>query len=322
MATSDPYIGRREAIGVGIEATPGTAVAPQTWVRWLDQSIQPKTNVIENESAMGVVDRVNDSEVSSRWAEGTIGGKVTVDSFGFFLLGMFGTVSTGAADATTGLYPHTFSTKQSSIPTALTVARSTPLGSQRFSYSVIDSLEISAEAGGWVEMSAAIKARAGTSSTETVAFTTEKEFTSKHITLKTAADIASLGAAPVVNAQSLQLTLERSSEAFNPLGTSDTPEYDRGVFEARGEFVVRLTDTQLEEDYLANTRKALSIMLDNEDEGVTFTASKARYRELERSADRDNTVTATVQFYCEFDTSTNSSIVPVLRNTRATYQAA
>jgi hypothetical protein len=120
----------------------------------------------------------------------------------------------------------------------------------------------------------------------------------------------------------LQLTLERSSEAFNPLGTDDAPEFDRGTFEARGEFVVRLTDTQLEADYLANTRKALSITLDNDGEGITFTASKVRYRELERSADRDNVVTATVQFYCEFDTATNAAITPVLSNTKATYQAA
>ena len=146
--------------------------------------------------------------------------------------------------------------------------------------------------------------------------------TSKNITLKTATVVASLGAAPEVDAQSLKLTMERSSEPFNRLGTDDEPVFDRGVFEARGEFVVRLTDTQLEADYLANARKALSITLDNEGEGVTFTASKARYRELERSADRDNVVTATVQFYCEFDTSTNASIVPVLNNTRATYAAA
>ena len=85
MATSKQYIGRREGIGLGIEATPGTAVAPQTWLRWLDQDVQNKTDVIENESAMGVVEKVNDSEVVAKWAEGKIGGKVTEEGVGFLL---------------------------------------------------------------------------------------------------------------------------------------------------------------------------------------------------------------------------------------------
>lgn len=146
MATSDPYIGRKEAIGFGIEATPGTAVAPQVWMRWLDQGLQPKTAVIENESAMGVADKINDSEVVSSWAEGKLGGKVTAESVGFLLLGMFGEVTTGAA--VSGIYPHTFALKQSSIPTALTIARWNPLAPKRHSYGVIDSFELSAEAGG------------------------------------------------------------------------------------------------------------------------------------------------------------------------------
>jgi hypothetical protein len=317
MATADQFIGRRQSIGLGIETTPGTAVAPQTWMRWLDQSIQNKTNVIENESAMGVVDRVNDSAITAKWAEGTVGGKVTVDSIGFLLLGVFGSVSTGAAVA--GVYPHTFSVKQSSIPTTLTVARTSPLDSMRFAYAVVDSLEITAETNDWVQVSSAIKARAGAASSETVAFTTEEEFTSKQIILKTAADVASLGAAAAVSASSLKLVIERDSEAFNPLGTDDQPQFDRGAFEAKGEFVVRLTDTQFETDYLANTRKALSITMTNGTKSLAFTASKVRYRELERSSDKDNVVTATIQFFCEFDTATSKSIDAVLKNTRATY---
>jgi len=320
MATSDPYIGRLEAIGLGIEATPGTSVAPQTWVRWMDQDINPKTTVVENESAIGVVDRVEDSDVTAKWVEGSIGGKVTIETFGFLLLGMFGTVSTG--EAVGGVYPHTFSVKQSSIPTTLTIARKTPLKSERFAYGTIDSLELSVEAGGWLMATAAVKARPGASSSESVAIASETEFTSKHITLKVAADLDGLPAASAVNAQSLKLTMKRDSEAFNPLGTSDLPQFDRGVFEASGEFVIRLTDTQYETDFLANTRKALSIALSNGDDGATFTASKVRYRELEASRDRDNIVTATVQFFCEFDVDEGSSIVPVLNNTRATYAAA
>lgn len=54
--------------------------------------------------------------------------------------------------------------------------------------------------------------------------------------------------------------------------------FDRGTFEARGEFVVRHTDTQYETDFLTNTAKAMSITPDNGDDSLVLTASKMRYR--------------------------------------------
>jgi hypothetical protein len=266
---------------------------------------------------MGVIDRVTDSEPVAKWAEGTIAGKVTSQGIGFLLLGMFGSVSTGAASG--GIYPHTFAHSQSAIPKTLTFALSSPLRSQRHSYAVLDNLEITAESGGWVQFSTGLKARVGATSTETVAFTTEKEFTSKHITVKLAADVASLAGATAIPASRTQVVMERSSEAFNPLGTDDTPEFMRGSFDARGEVTLRMTDDQYETDYLANTIKAMRTTIANGNESLEFTASRVRYRELEVTKDRDNVVTVTIQYYCEFDTATNASIVPVLKNGRTAY---
>lgn len=322
MPTTKPYIGRREAIGLGVEATPGTGVAAQGWLRWLDQDIQPKTNVIENESAMGVVDRVNDSEITNKWAEGTIGGKVTVETVGFLMLGMWGEVVSSAPDAGTGIVTHSYALKQSSEPTALSVTRVTPLKSERFTYGTVESFELEAEVGGYVTVSSAIKARVGESTTATPAFVEEAEFTSKHITIKTAENLAGLAGAPVIKARSLKLNAERPSTAFDPLGTDVEPEFDLGAFEAKGEFVVRATSTEYEEAYLNNSRFALEVAMVNGDESLTFTASKVRFRELESSRDKDEVVTATVQFFCEFDTAANSSVVPVLKNKRTAYAAA
>jgi hypothetical protein len=220
------------------------------------------------------------------------------------------------------VYPHTFSNSQSSIPKTLTTALVSPLASKRHPYTTFDNLEITAEAGGWVEVSSAVKARIGVTSSETVALASETEFTSKHVTLKVANTVGALAASTAVKASRVALTLERSSEAFFPLGTDDAPEFDRGPFAARGEFVVRLGDTQYEDDFLSNVSKATSITIANGNDKLTFTASKVRYRELEVTRDRDAVVTATIQFFCEFDTTANSSITCLLNNTRSTYTAA
>ncbi|MFF6951827.1 phage tail tube protein [Streptomyces iakyrus] len=321
MATGSPFIGRKEGIGLGIEATPGTAVAPQVFLRWLDQGLNNMTEVAENDSAMGVVEKVNDSAIVAKWAEGTIEGKVTVESVGFLLLGMFGTVSTGSA--TSGVYPHTFSVNQSSVPTALTIAHVTPLKTQRYAYGVLDNFELSAEAGAYVTVSCAVRARVGATSADTVVIQeAETEFTSKHVTVKKAANLAGLSGAAALSARSVQLTLERSSEKHDPLGADEDPEFDRGEFEARGEFVVRYTDTAYEDAFLANTISAMEIKLANGTDTLAFTASKVRYRELEKSTDKAGVVTQTVAFYCEFDETEGKAIEAVLNNERATYEAA
>lgn len=321
MATADQYIGRREQIGLGIESAAGTAVTPQCWMKWLDHSIQNKASIVEDESAIGVVDRVSDSAIVAKWSEGKLGGKVTSEGIGFLLYGLFGTVTTGTAVG--GIYPHTFSVNQSSIPKTLTIGRSNPLAPQSHTYGVVDSVEITAEAGKYVQVSSAIKARVGETSSLTPAYTsTEKEFTSANITAKLAANVAGLGAASVIKSQKLTIAMERPSEAFNPLGTSDDPEFDRGVFEAKGELVLRYDDDQYDTAYLANTAKALLITLTNGTTTLSFTGGQVRFRELERSTDKDNVVTQTLSFYCEYSPTEGEAILPVLNNTRATYAAA
>lgn len=318
MATADQQIGRRETIGLGIEGTPGTAVAPQIYLRWMDNGVQNKTNVIENESAMGVVDQINDSEVTSRWAEGTIGGKVTSHGIGFLLSGFFGLPTTGAA--VSGIYPHSFVMAQSSKPTALTIVRSNPLESVQHSYGTIDTLEISAEVDDWVMFSSAIKARKGETATLTPAFIDEKEFTSKHITVKMASNLAGLSGASNIKGRSVKLNLERPSEAFNPLGSGDEPEFDRGTFTVNGELVVRYTDTQYETDFLNNAIKAMQISLSNGDDSLVFTCAQVRTREIERSNDRDDIVTQTLNIKAEYNLADGKSIAALLKNSRATYE--
>ena len=190
------------------------------------------------------------------------------------------------------MYPHTFTVNQSSVPAALTIARANPLNPQP-RIRRLDSFELSAEAGDWVQVESTVKARAGQAAVLTPAFVAEKEFTSKHMVVKVADSEASLSGATALKVSSVKLNISRDSEPFNPLGTDDQPEFDRGAFEASGEFVLRYTDTQYEEDYLSNAIKAMSFTMTNDTTSLAFTAPKVRFREFERSIDKDGVVTQT-----------------------------
>lgn len=321
MATSEAYIGRREALGLGIEATPGTSVAPQIWLRWLSNGLAPTAEVLENESAMGRVERVNDSETTSLGAEGSIGGKVTSDAIGYLLLGLYGSVESTTADE--GTYSHTFDVNQSSVPRTLTITSQSPLQTQQYSYAVVNNLEVTAESGGWVEMEASVQSRAGQPSTaQTVAFLDEDEFAAKHISVKLAGDVAGLAGAPLLKAQRVQVVQERSSSKFDALGTDNESEFDRLEWEARGEVVVRLTDTQYEENFRNSATQAFEVRMENDDSSLTFTAPKVKTRELSIDRSLGDVVTVTLGLYFELDFASGKTLTPVLVNKTANYAAA
>jgi hypothetical protein len=52
-----PFIGRRKAVGFGVEATRGTKVAPTFWFKHLSVDFYKKTKTIQNESAMNRMEK-------------------------------------------------------------------------------------------------------------------------------------------------------------------------------------------------------------------------------------------------------------------------
>ncbi|TFB85850.1 hypothetical protein E3O44_12675 [Cryobacterium algoricola] len=315
MSAHNQYIGRIETVQFGVEATPGVAVAPTIAMRWLDNDLQPKQNIIENESAMGSPVKISDSEGVGVWVEGTLGGKVNSIGISYLLLGMFGSVVDAGS---VGAYTHTYSVLASTVPKTLTVALTSPAHSKRHTFGVIDSLEISGETGGWIMASAAIKARLGAVVANTPAFVTESEFTAKHVALKFAPLLSGLTAAVAIDATSFKFKFARPvGDPYFPLGPVTVPEFDRGPWEATGEITMRYKNTDFEDGWLANTIQALRFTLTNGASIINFDAGRVRIRELTKSMGRDDTVTQTVSLYFEPDPTTGLTITPVVTNTLA-----
>src|SRR5690242_2756206 len=124
---NNDFYGRRVAVGVGIESTYGTAVAPTMWPRHMKLGFQRKTTTIQNTSAMGRNEVVNEGAITETWAEGPFEGKAYDLSIGYFLLNMFGTLATTANSDTSGsVKNHTFDVAQNGIAKTLTFTRVDP----------------------------------------------------------------------------------------------------------------------------------------------------------------------------------------------------
>ena len=325
---SNAFIGRRDIIGVALEATAGTGVAPQSWQRQLSLTLDQKTTVAENTSAMGRVENINDSAVTEEWAEGSINGKITDQTIGYFLANMFGTVSAATHAGESIVYDNTFSVNQSNVPNTLTFARWNPVVVRRYALGMLTDFEVDVKVGGWAQFTSTLVAKSGATSSDTVSLNnTENEFTSKHAVVKIATNTAGLSGATALALKSFKLKISRKADRFTPFGVIDPTEFNTGSWGVTGEMVLRYTDTTVEALALANTRQAMSLALTNTDvtigsttnPSLTFTAPKVRLTPITLDNSLDQILNQTVQFTCEMDTTAGSMLTAVLTNIQNGY---
>ena len=321
------FIGRRVSVGVGSEVTRGTAVAPAYWYRHLSLDFTRRTQMIQNESAMGRVEKINDSAVVSQWAEGQLEGKVTDIGVGYLLANVFGQVSSAAKSGDSSVYQHTFTVGQSQTPPTLTIARKDPNSDRRHALGTISQLELSVEAGDWLKVNADLLAKSGETASNTVAFIEEEEFTSKHVTVKFANNQAGIGAAQAVKAKSFKITINRSASTYNAFNRSlDITDIHTGAYEITGEMVLIYDNTDWENKYVAGTAQYMDVLIEGDKTigtaskaGINITAPKVKVSEWSMSNDLDAVIEQTLSFSIEFDTTSSEAIKAVLTNTKATY---
>lgn len=317
MATiTNPEIGRRGYIGLGI----GNNAAPQVWLPWRAGIPQPRTNVAENDSALGVVQEISDSEVVGAWMEASPELIVGAESIGFLMLNHWGTVSTGTASA--GKYPHTFSVNQTSIAPPMTYTYKSSLLNKRHNKLTVDTFELTAEEQDYIVVSSGAKMTVGSDATDTPAFVDEKRFSCKNIVIKKAATAAGLSGATAMRVLRFKLNSERPSTEEFLLGNSNDPDFIRQESKVNAEMVINYQNTDIDDDQLNNAICALSITMTNGTDSLSFTGTKVRYREIERSEDKNEKVTATIQLFFEYDQTVGRDIQPVLTNSRTSYVAA
>lgn len=321
------FIGRKEALGVGIEATPGTGVSPQGWQRFLALTLNPNTTVVQNTSAMGRTEAVNDSAVTEQWVEGSVNAKITDQEIGYWLLNMLGTVVATLHSGETTIYDNLFTLNQTNIPPSLTLSRVNLVNPRRFPLITSSDLEIDVKQNDWAQFTATIVGLQGATASDTPALltsATDHEFTSKHAVVKTASTQAGLSGATALQLKSLKLKISRKLDRFTPLGTITPASFDGEEVTVTGTIVLRYTDHTLEDLAYANTAQFLSIALINTDVTVgvatnpalTFQLDQARFSPITLDNPLAQVLSQTINFTGELNMTTGSLIKATLTNTQ------
>lgn len=323
MSTFSAYKKRREIAVLGIESAPGVVATKQYMYRWLTKGLNSIPDILENESAVGSDVRVNDSAIDVWHSEGPLGGKVTENGIALLNHGMFNKVVT--TDNTDGTYTHSFTRDKTIARKSFSIWDVTPAGTHLYQSMYMDNLNLKVEVGdkgAWLEADTSFKGwkHKDVTAITPVLDTSEREYTSRHVTVLLADDVAGLADASArVRARSITLALEETANVDHSVGeVNDDPEFDFDPQEAKGTMVVKYKKTDFTEDYFTNKIHALKILIVNGDSKIEYVGTKVRFREVTPSDGINDTVSQTISFFFEADDQNGGKdIVSNVTNTLA-----
>lgn len=260
--------GRKIAVGLGLESTRGTAVAPAFWTKHLELDFQQKSDKELNESGLGVLDKYNSASVFKDYAAGKVGGKVGDATIGAWLSLTFGAkpTTTDNADSNPVVKDHTFAQSQSNQPLSATIALKDVNRDERYAFGSLSKLELKVAVGDWVKFSAELMSKKPTASAgNTVAFTAENEFKAKHVTIKTAATVAGLSGATARPLTEFNLSVTRSVKDFVAIGSNDPADFFTQEVEISGD-MTQLYEANTDRDlYTGDTKQVVQVTITNSD---------------------------------------------------------
>lgn len=188
------FIGRLFNIGIGKETTRGTAVAPAYWVQKTDFAVEDKIETVVDDSTIGVIEDAQSQEITKKYSEGSIAGRITDQTFGLLLMAITGTDTVGSVES--GVKDHVFTILESAQHPTLTISASEPnasgASSLQYALSAIDSLNIHFEVGKWATFKATFRGNAKATGSTTPAFVAENAFNPQYCAVKIAPTYAGL----------------------------------------------------------------------------------------------------------------------------------
>ena len=265
------FIGRQQSVGIGRETTRGTVVVPSMWLPKVNFTVEDRVVKARVQGSYGNILGGDDALVAAINAQGDLEFEAQDDGLALILYAVFGGLSTGAFNS---VYKHTLTIANSVQHQSLSLHMNDPIGSAAapngktvvYPRAMIDEFELSSRQGELVMCNASFLAGGHKDwARQTESFSAQNKFTSKHASIKVAADLASLDAASTINVHELTLNIKKNTEIENSLGTVQPVDILNKKIEISGKLKLTYEDRTYR-DYMTNgTKKALRISLLNGD---------------------------------------------------------
>lgn len=321
-------IGRLVNLGIGRETTRGTGVAPTYLVPKSDFSFDDKIVQARSDAGVGRIEDSQEAFVTTKYAQGEVGGEIRASSFGLILYSLLGSLSTsGPSDSA---YTHSFSISNTNTHTSLSFLVSDSNTTELYKLAMINSLEIAAELDALVMYTAEfISKQSVGSSASQASLVDEYKFTKKHVRIKLAANLAALSAASAISVKNLSLKITKNAALDDVLGTAEPEDILNHQLSVEGEMTLNYED-ETYKNYMKNgTARAMEIAFINTDETIgastnpslTFRFPNVDFFDWEPDYGLEDVVSQTFSFKASYDASGGNAAISTcsLVNTVASY---
>ena len=251
--------GTQVNVGIGIETTPGTAVAATHFPKWAEFSLQAVSEKEGLTSQRGVRNMTSDSMIRRKYSRGSIAVIPNGDILPIFAYLALGSKSTSGP--TDGTYTHTFTVQNenASMKTATILVEQGGIVTERYANCVVNELGL-AVSDGWARLTAAILGGFPDTGSITESFAQENEYAYHQMTVKFGTSLSNAASQSATPLKSFNLNISNAvllDEAF--LSGSNQPVaggFVAGRFQASGSYSLHFSDTTELDKYKANTKNA------------------------------------------------------------------
>ena len=315
-------IGRTGAIGIAVEGTKGTPLAPTFFVPVQSYSFDDKVEYVKNDSAMGRIEAFNDADIIKRWSEGEYGGKIFIDSVGAELTAVFGASPTTAERGTSDVYDHTYELANNNDHKSLSVSYVDDILDIRSPYAMVNTWALEVAVDDYVKRTISLIGKKSATVTNSPAFTDEVEFIPSMVSLKLATNLAGLDGASPINVLSFNMEIAKNAEALYVLGSNEPSDIINKQFGVTGSIEMYFENTTYRDYVLNGTKRAgrLSMV----DTGINlgtghnpelrFDLASMVFTEGERGWDANDPLKLTLNYEALVSVSDDSMITARLTN--------
>lgn len=315
------FVSRRGSLGLAIEATRGTAVAPTFWVPWAEMSFFERVETAREEQGLGVIADSDSKYVTVRMGEGEVNAQIYDKAMGVILTGLAGAVpSTAGSDP----YTHTYTLSNTNQHKSLSLYWEDPDRNLIFPMTMISSYQLSIEPAGLVNHTIGFMSKnADDFTNQTASYTSlGSKWLHQHVAVKFAANVGALSAATAVSLKSLELNINKNTTFDNVIGTAEPEDILNQQFTVEGSISLNLEDDTYKDYMLDGTYRAMEIKLNGASNSqLTFQFPRVDFTEWEPDYTLNEIAKQTIQFKANYDVANALDIISTLEliNAQASY---
>jgi len=315
------FVGRKGTLGLAIESSRGTAVAPTFWIPWSTMSFRDVVEEAREEQAFGVLADGDSKFVTMKMGQGEVEAQIYDKALGAILAGVI-----GASPSTSGAnpYTHAFTLSNSSQQKSLSLYWKDTDRSVIYPLGTVDSFNVSIEPNGIVGYTVGFKSKVEKDfASQTPVFTSlGNKFLHQHLSFKLAANVGALAAATPISLKKLDFTINKNAAFDSSMGTVEPEDILTQQISVEGSIELNLEDDTYKDYMLDGTYRAMEIYLyRSSSSSLKIQLPRVDFSQWEDDYTLNEIAKQTINFKANYDAANGLDIISTceLINAQASY---